>query len=154
MSGNDEADETYDPSCLFCRIAAGEIPATRVHEDELVVVIDDISPVAPVHKLVMPRAHIRSAAELEGAQGPAASGQIEINGGAELYLSGTIYAPRSDVYVLGNAIVNSEAECDTSTHIAAIQIISWTWQIGGTGDLCMPYDPNQLYKPRSQGLIQ
>ena len=90
----------------------------------------------------------------EGAQGATASGQVEINGGAELYISGTIYAPRSDVYVLGNAIVNSEAECDVSTHVAAIQIISWTWQIGGTGDLCMPYDPNELYRPRSQGLVR
>jgi len=90
----------------------------------------------------------------EGAQGAAATGQVEINGNAELYISGTIYAPRSDVYVLGNAIVNSQAECDISTHVAAIQIISWTWQIGGTGDLCMPYDPNQLYKPRSQGLVR
>ena len=53
-----------DASCLFCRIVAGEIPAAKVHEDDLVVAIDDINPVAPVHKLLMPRAHVASAAEL------------------------------------------------------------------------------------------
>ena len=53
-----------DPDCLFCRIIEGEIPAERVHEDDLVVAIDDINPVAPVHKLLMSRRHIASAAEL------------------------------------------------------------------------------------------
>ncbi len=53
-----------DPDCLFCRIIEGEIPAERVHEDDLVVAIDDINPVAPVHKLLMSRQHIASAAEL------------------------------------------------------------------------------------------
>ena len=57
-------EPAFDPSCLFCRIAAGEIPARFVHEDDLVFAIDDINPKAPVHQLVMPRAHIVSAAEL------------------------------------------------------------------------------------------
>ena len=70
MSANDEPGAAFDPSCLFCRIAAGEIPARRAHEDDLVIAIDDINPVAPVHQLVMPRAHIGSAADLgEGARG-------------------------------------------------------------------------------------
>ena len=64
MSANDHSGAAFDPSCLFCRIAAGEIPARRAHEDELVIAIDDINPVAPVHQLVMPRAHIGSAADL------------------------------------------------------------------------------------------
>ena len=64
MSANDEPGAAFDPSCLFCRIAAGEIPARRAHEDDLVIAIDDINPVAPVHQLVMPRAHIGSAADL------------------------------------------------------------------------------------------
>ncbi|MGH7722529.1 MAG: histidine triad nucleotide-binding protein [Candidatus Dormibacteria bacterium] len=50
--------------CLFCRIAAGEIPATRVHEDETVIAFRDINPQAPTHILVIPREHIASAAEL------------------------------------------------------------------------------------------
>jgi histidine triad (HIT) family protein len=64
MTATDPTFVAFDPSCLFCRIAAGEIPATRVHEDDLVIAIDDINPVAPTHKLVLPRAHIGSAAEL------------------------------------------------------------------------------------------
>jgi histidine triad (HIT) family protein len=58
------------PDCLFCRIAAGEIPATRVHEDETVIAIRDINPQAPVHLLLMPVAHIESAAQLGEADGP------------------------------------------------------------------------------------
>ena len=42
--------------CLFCRIVAGEIPATRLHEDDLVIAIRDIAPQAPTHVLVLPRA--------------------------------------------------------------------------------------------------
>ncbi len=47
--------------CLFCKIAAGEIPATKVFESEDVVAFRDINPQAPVHILVIPRAHICSA---------------------------------------------------------------------------------------------
>jgi histidine triad (HIT) family protein len=53
-----------DESCLFCKIVAGEIPASTVHEDELVLAFDDINPVAPVHQLLVPKRHIGSAAEL------------------------------------------------------------------------------------------
>ncbi len=48
--------------CLFCKIAAGEIPSTCLYEDELVYVFKDIDPQAPVHFLVIPREHIDSAA--------------------------------------------------------------------------------------------
>jgi histidine triad (HIT) family protein len=58
-----------DPDCLFCRIVAGEIPSTRVAEDDQVVAIRDIAPRAPTHVLLLPRAHIRSAAELTDADG-------------------------------------------------------------------------------------
>ncbi len=43
--------------CVFCKIGRGEMPATFVYEDDLVVAFDDISPQAPVHTLVIPRAH-------------------------------------------------------------------------------------------------
>jgi histidine triad (HIT) family protein len=56
--------------CLFCRIAAGEIPAAKVHEDDLVIAIRDIHPQAPTHVLLVPRAHVVSAAELTEASGP------------------------------------------------------------------------------------
>ena len=51
--------------CLFCRIVRGEIPARKVYEDEHVVAFRDISPVAPVHILVVPKEHVGSMAELE-----------------------------------------------------------------------------------------
>ena len=53
--------------CLFCKIAAGEIPADIVFEDERVVVFRDIYPKADVHLLVIPREHIASLNELEPA---------------------------------------------------------------------------------------
>ena len=56
-----------DPTCLFCRIVAGEIPSTQVAADDTVVAIRDIAPRAPTHVLVMPRDHIASAAELTDA---------------------------------------------------------------------------------------
>jgi histidine triad (HIT) family protein len=59
----------YEPDCLFCRIAAGEIPAEIVHSDEQVVVFRDITPRAPTHVLAIPRRHIPSAAELTDADG-------------------------------------------------------------------------------------
>jgi histidine triad (HIT) family protein len=52
-----------DTSCLFCRIVAGEIPATLIAETPLAVAFRDISPKAPVHVLVIPRRHIGSLAE-------------------------------------------------------------------------------------------
>lgn len=44
--------------CLFCRIIAGEIPSTKVYEDETVFAFRDINPQAPTHILVIPNAHI------------------------------------------------------------------------------------------------
>jgi histidine triad (HIT) family protein len=46
-----------DPDCLFCKIVAGEIPATRVREDERTVAFMDINPATRGHLLVVPRAH-------------------------------------------------------------------------------------------------
>lgn len=50
--------------CLFCRIIAGEIPSAKVYEDETVCAIRDVDPKAPVHYLVLSKAHIESAAEI------------------------------------------------------------------------------------------
>lgn len=46
--------------CLFCKIAAGEIPSTKVYEDELILAFRDIAPQAPTHILVIPKIHISS----------------------------------------------------------------------------------------------
>ena len=46
--------------CIFCKIVAGEIPSTKVYEDEQVLAFRDINPMAPTHILVIPKAHIPS----------------------------------------------------------------------------------------------
>ena len=51
-------------NCLFCKIVAGDIPSTKVYEDETVLAFRDIAPAAPVHILVIPKAHIASVAEV------------------------------------------------------------------------------------------
>ena len=50
--------------CLFCKIVAGDIPSTKVFEDELVYAFRDINPQAPTHILVIPKAHLASVAEV------------------------------------------------------------------------------------------
>ena len=51
--------------CLFCKIAAGEIPSTKVFEDDKVLAFRDIDPQAPFHVIIIPKAHIASAAEID-----------------------------------------------------------------------------------------
>ena len=50
--------------CIFCKIAAGEIPSTKVYEDDTVVAFNYLDPQAPVHVLIIPKEHIASAAEI------------------------------------------------------------------------------------------
>ena len=52
--------------CIFCKIVAGEIPSTKVYEDELVFAFRDINPQAPTHILVIPKAHIPSVNAVTG----------------------------------------------------------------------------------------
>ena len=47
-----------DPDCIFCKIARGQIPAKKAYEDDEVVAFHDIRPQAPVHLLVIPKAHV------------------------------------------------------------------------------------------------
>ncbi len=51
--------------CIFCRIAAGEIPAELVYEDDLVLGFRDLSPQAPTHVLIIPRKHIATLNDLQ-----------------------------------------------------------------------------------------
>jgi len=50
--------------CLFCKIVSGEIPSNKVYEDDKVLAFHDIDPKAPVHYLVIPKAHIKDATEV------------------------------------------------------------------------------------------
>jgi histidine triad (HIT) family protein len=58
------------PDCLFCKIVRGEIPSTKVFEDDLTLAFRDIAPRSPTHILVIPKQHIASAADLTEADGP------------------------------------------------------------------------------------
>ena len=59
-----------DPNCIFCKIVAGQIPATLVFQDEDVVAFRDLHPQAKDHILIIPRQHIVSMAELTQEHGP------------------------------------------------------------------------------------
>ncbi len=50
--------------CIFCKIISGDIPTSKVYEDETVIAFNDIEPQAPVHILIIPKEHIASAAEI------------------------------------------------------------------------------------------
>ncbi len=53
-----------DPNCLFCRIAAGEIPSSKVYEDPRLLAFADIRPQAPVHVLIIPKEHFPTLADV------------------------------------------------------------------------------------------
>ena len=56
--------------CLFCKIIAGDIPSSKVYEDELCYAFHDIAPMAPTHFLVIPKVHLASAAEVTEETAP------------------------------------------------------------------------------------
>ena len=56
--------KNFDGDCLFCNILAGNIPSTKVYEDDECFAFRDINPQAPTHILVIPKTHIASANEL------------------------------------------------------------------------------------------
>lgn len=64
--------------CLFCKIAAGEIPSNVVYEDEQVYAFRDIDPQAPTHFLVIPKAHIGSCGEITGENSSVVAHAFEV----------------------------------------------------------------------------
>jgi hypothetical protein len=77
------------------------------------------------------------------ARNPASN--IELLGGTNLNIGGTIYSPKGFVKVDGGG---------TAAGNAAVQIISWTWDVGGNSGLDMPYDPAGLYHFDAKGLVR
>ncbi|WP_427914784.1 histidine triad nucleotide-binding protein [Ramlibacter sp. MMS24-I3-19] len=63
-------DPKHDPDCLFCKIARGQIPSRKVYEDDEILGFHDIHPWAPVHFLLIPKAHIPSLAQVTDADAP------------------------------------------------------------------------------------
>ena len=76
--------------------------------------------------------------------GPTANCSVTIGGQTTMSISGTIYAPKVQVTLVGGGSVGGTA---------AVQIISWQWMIGGGSNLTMPYDPGQLYHLEQRGLV-
>ena len=64
--------------CLFCKIAAGEIPSAKVYEDEVCYAFQDIAPQAPTHFLVIPREHIASVSGVNAGNSAAVAHIIEV----------------------------------------------------------------------------
>lgn len=62
-----------DTSCIFCRIARGDVPSQAVHETDDVIAFRDVDPKAPTHVLIVPRAHVAS---LEALDDPALGGRL------------------------------------------------------------------------------
>jgi len=60
MSANNLKDD-----CIFCKIIKGEIPSTKVYEDDYTLAFRDINPQAPTHILVIPKTHIKSCADID-----------------------------------------------------------------------------------------
>lgn len=58
--------------CLFCKIIAGDVPSTKVYEDDLVYAFEDINPMMPVHTLVVPKKHYDNIADDVDAESAAA----------------------------------------------------------------------------------
>jgi histidine triad (HIT) family protein len=56
--------------CLFCRMASGEMPVDKLHDDDRIFAVRDINPRAPVHFMVIPKEHIPTLAELTEGQAP------------------------------------------------------------------------------------
>lgn len=61
----ERSESSVMENCLFCKIAAGEIPSNKLYEDDQILAFHDIDPQAPVHFLVIPKQHVDSAACLE-----------------------------------------------------------------------------------------
>jgi histidine triad (HIT) family protein len=66
--------------CIFCKIARGEIPSKKVYEDEHVLAFHDINPIAPVHFLMIPKAHVPSLYECESGHEPALGRMLALAG--------------------------------------------------------------------------
>ena len=69
-----------DPNCIFCKIARGEIPGSKVYEDDDVLAFHDIQPVAPVHLLLIPKTHVATLYDVTEAHA-AALGRIMVLAG-------------------------------------------------------------------------
>ena len=102
-------------NCLFCKIIAGDIPSTKVYEDDKVYAFRDINPQAPVHVLIVPKKHMANVLECDGetaAALTAAVGEIaRQEGGAFVRAAGAVAGeqPRAGRRRRGEGVVQLAA---------------------------------------------
>ena len=108
--------------CLFCRIAAGEIPASKVYEDEDVVAFNDINPQAPLHVLVIPKRHIATTNDLT-PEDDALVGMLVRRAGAIAAEKG--YAERGYRTVLNCNAEAGQTVFHIHLHLLAGRVMGW-----------------------------
>jgi histidine triad (HIT) family protein len=69
-----------DPNCIFCKIARGDIPSRKAYEDEDLLAFHDINPVAPVHLLLIPKAHVASLYDVTDEHAPSLGRMMALAG--------------------------------------------------------------------------
>ena len=111
--------------CIFCKIAAGDIPATKVYEDDAVVAFRDLSPQAPTHVLVIPRKHVATTNDIEPAD-------AELIG--KMYLAAKEVAKTDGIEQRGyRTVMNCNAEAGQSVfhiHLHVLGGRARTWPPG------------------------
>jgi histidine triad (HIT) family protein len=75
-----QGQKTTDPNCIFCKIARGEIPSKKLYDDADLMAFHDIRPVAPVHFLIIPKAHVPTLYEADMSHAPALGKMLAIAG--------------------------------------------------------------------------
>jgi histidine triad (HIT) family protein len=105
--------------CLFCKIVAGDIPATVVYSDDNVVAFNDVNPQAPTHVLVVPREHFTDIADL-GRDPVAAGGFVA---GIRGYTQSVGIADFRTVFNTGAAV--GQSVFHVHAHVLAGRVFGW-----------------------------
>lgn len=111
-----------DPNCLFCRIIAGEIPATTLLATPDAVVIADINPQAPVHALAIPRRHVVSAGHLTLADAATLMATIDA---ANTYARNTGIDATGYRLVMNNGADAGQSVLHLHIHILGGRVLGW-----------------------------
>jgi histidine triad (HIT) family protein len=115
---------TEGQDCLFCRIVAGEIPATVVKEGERVLAFRDVNPQAPTHVLVISRAHHRNVAALAAAD-PAALADLVAMSAEVAQDAATGAGPASYRLVFNTGAQAGQSVFHVHGHVLAGRAMSW-----------------------------
>lgn len=103
--------------CIFCKIASGEIPAGKVYEDDEFVAFKDIHPAAPIHILLIPKAHIETLADCQMPEGMAMVGRMMALAPKIALDNGAPALPQGGFRVLMNVSQPADKRCIICTCI-------------------------------------